>query len=56
MLELTQLNSLAYIAIRAAKLRRTCGRYASVRYAVKRGVSMRLYRIACQCESAKSFY
>jgi hypothetical protein len=54
MLELTQPNSLAYIAIRAAKLRRTCGRYASMRYAVKRGVSMRLYRIACQCEAAKS--
>ena len=41
----------AQTAIRAAKMRRNVGRYASTQYAVKRGVTMRLYRIAVQCEA-----
>ena len=42
----------AAIAIRAAQLRyrRNVGAYASRVYAVSRGVPLRLYVIACQCE------
>ena len=43
----------AQVAIRAAKMRRSIGRYAAKRYAVKRGVSMGLYRLACQLEASK---
>ena len=42
----------ANVAITAAKMRRNVGRYASTQFAVKRGVSMRLYRIAVQLEAA----
>ena len=47
------MSSEAQIAIRAAKMRRSVGRYAAKRYAVKRGVPMGLYRLACQLEAAK---
>ena len=43
----------AKIAIRAAKNRRNWGRYAARRFVEKRGVSLRLYRLACQLEAAK---
>ena len=46
-------TSHAVVAITAAKMRRNVGRYASTQYAVKRGVTMRLYRIAVQCEAAQ---
>lgn len=35
-------------ALKAAKMRRSCGRYAAMVWAAKNGVNMRLYRIACQ--------
>ena len=41
----------AIIAIRAAKLRHTCGAFASRRYAERMGIPLALYRIACQCEA-----
>jgi hypothetical protein len=41
----------ASVAIRAAKNRYKWGRYMARRYCEKRGVSHRLYRIACQCEA-----
>ena len=37
-------------AIKAAKNRNSWGRFAARRFCEKRGVSARLYRIACQCE------
>ena len=43
----------ANVAIRAAKMRRNIGRLPSTQYAMKRGVTMRLYRIAVQCEAAQ---
>ena len=43
----------AHIAIRAAKHRQQWGRLAARQYISKRGVSMRLYRIAVQCEAAQ---
>ena len=45
--------NLAHTAIKAAKMRRNIGRLPSTQYAMKRGVSMRLYRIAVQCEAAQ---
>ena len=45
----------AQIAIQAARLRhhKHIGRYASAQYALKRGVPMRLFVLACQLEAAK---
>ena len=45
------MSQTAYHAITAAKHRKQWGRYAARRYALKRGVSMRLYRLACQLEA-----
>lgn len=42
----------AKLAITAAVMRRDCGRWAARRWAEKRGVDMRLYRIACQLLAA----
>ena len=38
----------AKIAIRAASLRHTCGRYAARMYVIKQGGSLAAYRLACQ--------
>ena len=40
-------------AIRAAKNRRAWGRWATMRYLARHGVSVRLYQIAVACESAE---
>ncbi len=44
----------ALIAIEAAKNRPNWGRDAARKFAQKRGVSPRLYRIALQCEATKT--
>ena len=41
----------AKIAIRAAKLRHICGRYAARMYVVKRGGCLATYRLACQLQA-----
>lgn len=41
----------AKIAIRAATLRRTCGRYAAIRYVINRGGCLAAYRLACQLQA-----
>lgn len=38
-------------AIRAAKNRRAWGRWATMRYLARHGVSVRLYQIAVACEA-----
>jgi len=38
-------------AIRAAKNRRVWGRWATMRYLARHGVSVRLYQIAVACEA-----
>jgi hypothetical protein len=43
----TNITMQAWHAIKAAHLRKTCGRYAASCYAKKHGVSS-LYRLACQ--------
>ena len=45
------MSQTAYHAITAAKHRKQWGRDAARKYALKRGVSMRLYRLACQLEA-----
>ena len=40
-------------AIRAAKNRRAWGRWATMRYLARHGVSVRLYQIAVACEAAE---
>ena len=40
-------------AIRAAKNRRVWGRWATMRYLARHGVSVRLYKIAVACEAAE---
>ena len=40
-------------AIKAAKNRDSWGRFAARRFCEKRRVSIRLYRIACQCEALR---
>ena len=47
--------TIAQKAIKAAKIRRICGRFASKRYAEKNGVPTSLYRLACQLEAVKGF-
>lgn len=41
-------------AIRAAKNRRVWGRWATMRYLARHGVSVRLYQIAVACEAAEN--
>lgn len=41
----------AATAVTASMHKHIWGRDAAYRYAMKRGVSPRLYRIACQCEA-----
>ena len=41
----------AKIAIRAAKLRRTCGHYAARRYVINKGGNLAAYRLACQLQA-----
>lgn len=41
----------AQIAIRAATLRHTCGRYAARVYVINRGGCMAAYRLACQLQA-----
>ena len=41
----------AVAAIRAAKNRGVWGRWATMRYLARRGVSVRLYQIAVACEA-----
>lgn len=41
-------------AIRAAKLHKTCGRWAAQRYAEKRGVPPALVRLARQLEACQN--
>jgi hypothetical protein len=48
-----KIHPLAQVAIRAAKHRKAWGRYASIRYAINKGVPLGLYRLACQLESMK---
>jgi len=48
-----QIHPLAQVAIRAAKHRKVWGRYASIRYALNKGVPLGLYRLACQLENTK---
>ena len=43
----------AATAIKAAKMRHRVGRYTSTLYATNRGVSMRVYRLACQLEAVQ---
>ena len=43
----------AHRAIRAAKNRRVWGRWATMRYLARLGVSVRLYQIAVACEAAE---
>lgn len=43
----------AQIAIIAAKHYRAWGRHMSKAYAIKRGVSLNVWRLACQLEAAK---
>ena len=40
-------------AIRAAKNRRAWGRWATMRYLARHGVSVRLYQIAMACEAVE---
>jgi len=47
------IHPLAQIAIKAAKHRKSWGGYASRVYAMKRGVPLGLYRLACQLENMK---
>ena len=43
----------AATAIKAAKMRHRVGRLPSTLYATNRGVSMRVYRLACQLEAVQ---
>jgi hypothetical protein len=43
-----EITPAAYHALFAARLAKTCGRWAARRYAEKRGVAMGLYRLARQ--------
>lgn len=43
----TNISIAAWHAIKAASMRKTCGRYAASQYAAKHNVSG-LYRLACQ--------
>lgn len=43
-----QQETVAQLSIRAAKLRRSCGRYAALRFALHNNIPSRLYRLACQ--------
>lgn len=49
--ELSELRAVR--AIRAAKNRRAWGRWATMRYLARHGVSVRLYQVAVACESAE---
>ncbi len=48
-----QATQQAAIAIKAAKMRHKVGRLPSTLYATNRGVSMRVYRLACQLEAVE---
>ena len=50
---MNQLHPMAIHAIKAAKHRKAWGRYASIRYALNKGVPLGLYRLACQLENTK---
>ena len=41
----------AKVAIKAAKLRQMCGRYAARMYVIKHGGSIAAYRLACQLQA-----
>ena len=41
----------AKIAIRAASLRHTCGRYAARMYVINQGGCLAAYRLACQLQA-----
>ena len=47
------MNKSAKHAMIAAQNRYKWGRYAARQYCINNGVSMRLYRIACQLEAMK---
>ena len=52
--ELSELRAIRAIrAIRAAKNRRVWGRWATMRYLARHGVSVRLYQVAMACEAAE---
>ena len=48
-----QATQRAAAAIKAAKMRHRVGRLPSTQYATNRGVSMKVYRLACQLEAVQ---
>ena len=48
------ISTQAVMAIRAAKNRRTWGRWATAKYLAKRGVPLRLYQIAVVLEGERA--
>ena len=49
------MTTTAKFAVEAATHRKQWGRDAAQKFARNNGVSLRLYRIACQCEAVKNF-
>lgn len=49
---ISQISLQAWHAIKAAEMRKTCGRFAASQYAKKHGVSS-LYRLACQLSAVQ---
>ena len=43
-----QMTRAAFFALKAATMRKQIGRYAAMRYAIKNGSSLSLFRLACQ--------
>lgn len=43
----------AIIAIKAARMRKQVGRWASMKFAINNACPLSLYRLACQLEAAK---
>ena len=52
-MSVNQMSLSTWHAIKAAELRKTCGRYAASQYAKKHGVSA-LYRLACQLSAVSN--
>jgi hypothetical protein len=48
----SNISPMAFHAIKAAKMKGICGRWAMMRYCQKRGIPLGLYRLACQLEAA----
>lgn len=46
-MSVSNISMAAWHALKAAEMRKTCGRFAASQYAKKHGVSS-LYRLACQ--------